>query len=102
VIANFTPSFSGIACSRLNIQVPITDESPIKNVTAKITYTDPQNLKSPTTITTPLNDSGKGSWVTSRTDVPKTATQVTVQVTATDTYGFSSTSESKASRPNSC
>lgn len=102
VIAKFTPTFSGFACSQLNIQVPITDESPIKTVTAKITYTDPQNPPSPTTITTPLKDSGKGSWVTSRTDVPKTATGVIVQVTATDTYGFSSTSESKASRPNSC
>jgi len=102
MIANFTPTFSGVACSGLNIQVPITDESPLSSVLAKITYTDPQNPKSPTTITTPLNDSGKGSWTTSLTDVPKTASQVIVQVTATDTYGFSSTSESMASRPNSC
>ena len=102
MIANFTPTFSEVACSRLNIQVPITDESPLTSVLAKITYTDPKNPQSPTTITTPLKDSGKGSWTTSLTDVPKTATGVIVQVTATDTYGFSSTSESKASRPNSC
>ena len=102
MIANFTPTFSEVACSRLNIQVPITDESPLTSVLAKITYTDPKNPQSPTTITTPLKDSGKGSWTTWLTDVPKTATGVIVQVTATDTYGFSSTSESKASRPNSC
>ena len=102
VITNFTPTFSGVACSRLNIQVPITDESPIKNVTAKITYTDPQNLQSPSTITTTLSDSGKGSWAASLTDIPKTATRAVVQVTATDEYGFSSTSDSKVDRPNSC
>jgi RNA polymerase sigma factor (sigma-70 family) len=101
-ITKFTPTFSGVACSRLNIQVPITDESPIKTVTAKITYTDPQNPQAPPTISTALNDSGKGSWVTSRTDIPTTATQVVVRVTAIDAYGFSSTSESKASRTNSC
>jgi len=101
-IAKFTPTFSGVACSRLNIQVPITDESPIKNVTAKITYTDPQNPQAPPTVTTALNDSGKGSWVTSMANVPTSATQVVVQVIATDTYGFSSTSESKANRTNSC
>ena len=102
VIANFTPTFSGVACSRLNIQVPITDESPLASVTAKITFTDPQSPKSPPTITTPLNDSGKGSWAISVTDIPKTATRAVVRVTATDRYGFSSTSESKASRTNSC
>ena len=102
VITNLTPTFSGVACSRLNIQVPITDESLIKNVTAKITYIDPQNLQSPSTITTSLSDSGKGSWAASLTDVPKTATRAVVQVTATDEYGFSSTSDSKVDRPNSC
>ena len=102
VIANFTPTFSGVACSRLNIQVPITDESPLTTVLAKITYTDPKSTKSPTTITTTLNDSGKGAWVTSLTSIPLTATQVVVKVTASDIYGFSSTSESKISRTNSC
>ena len=102
VIANFTPTFSGVACSRLNIQVPITDESPLTTVLARITYTDPKSTKSPTTITTTLNDSGKGAWVTSLTSIPLTATQVVVKVTASDIYGFSSTSESKISRTNSC
>ena len=102
VIANFTPTFAGIACSRLNIQVPITDESSIASVNAKITYITPQNLQSPTTITTPLNDSGKGSWVASLTNVPATTTRVIVKVTATDIYGFSATSESGANRTNSC
>ena len=102
VIANFTPTFSGVACSRLNIQVPITDESPLTTVLAKITYTDPKSTKSPTTITATLNDSGKGAWVTSLTSIPLTATQVVVKVTASDIYGFSSTSESKISRTNSC
>jgi RNA polymerase sigma factor (sigma-70 family) len=101
-IANFTPTFAGIACSRLNIQVPITDESPIASVNAKITYITPQNLKSAPTITTPLNDSGKGSWVASLTNVPATTTRVIVKVTATDIYGFSVTSESEANRTNSC
>ena len=101
-ITNFTPTFAGIACSRLNIQVPITDESSIASVNAKITYITPQNLQSPTTITTPLNDSGKGSWVASLTNVPATTTRVIVKVTATDIYGFSATSESGANRTNSC
>ena len=102
VIANFTPTFAGIACSRLNIQVPITDESSIAIVNAKITYITPPNLQSPTTITTPLNDSGKGSWVVSLTNVPATTTRVIVKATATDIYGFSATSESGANRTNSC
>ena len=102
VIANFTPTFAGIACSRLNIQVPITDESSIASVNAKITYITPQNLQSAPTITTPLNDSGKGSWVASLTNVPATTTRVIVKVTATDIYGFSVTSESEANRTNSC
>ena len=101
-IANFTPTFAGIACSRLNIQVPITDESPIASVNAKITYITPLNLQSAPTITTPLNDSGKGSWVASLTNVPATTTRVIVKVTATDIYGFSATSESGANRTNSC
>jgi hypothetical protein len=101
-IANFTPTFAGIACSRLNIQVPITDESPIASVNAKITYINPQNLQSVPTVTTPLNDSGKGSWVTSLTNVPATTTRVIVKVTATDIYGFAATSESGANRTNSC
>ena len=101
-IANFTPTFAGIACSRLNIQVPITDESPIASVNAKITYINPQNLQSAPTVTTPLNDSGKGSWVTSLTNVPATTTRVIVKVTATDIYGFVTTSESGANRTNSC
>ena len=102
VIANFTPTFAGIACSRLNIQVPITDESSIASVNAKITYITPPNLQSPTTITTSLNDSGKGSWVASLTNVPATTTRVIVKITATDIYGFSATSESGANRTNSC
>ena len=102
VIANFTPTFAGIACSRLNIQVPITDESSIASVNAKITYITPPNLQSPTTITTSLNDSGKGSWVVSLTNVPATTTRVIVKITATDIYGFSATSESGANRTNSC
>jgi hypothetical protein len=101
-IANFTPTFAGIACSRLNIQVPITDESPIASVNAKITYINSQNLQSAPTVTTPLNDSGKGSWVTSLTNVPATTTRVIVKVTATDIYGFAATSESGANRTNSC
>jgi hypothetical protein len=101
-IANFTPTFAGLACSRLNIQVPITDESPIASVNAKITYITPQNLQPAPTVTTPLNDSGKGSWVTSLTNVPATTTRVIVKVTATDIYGFAATSESGANRTNSC
>ena len=101
-IANFTPTFAGIACSRLNIQVPITDESPIASVNAKITYITPLNLQSAPTITTPLNDSGKGSWGASLTNVPATTTRVIVKVTATNIYGFSVTSESEANRTNSC
>jgi RNA polymerase sigma factor (sigma-70 family) len=101
-LANFTPTFAGLACSRLNIQVPITDESPIASVNAKITYITPQNLQPAPTVTTPLNDSGKGSWVTSLTNVPATTTRVIVKVTATDIYGFAATSESGANRTNSC
>lgn len=102
VIANFTPTFAGIACSRLNIQVPITDESPIASVRAKVTYISPKNLQAPLAITFPLNDSGKGLWVASWSDLPATTTRVIVQVTATDAYGFWATYESEAIRTDSC
>ncbi len=102
VIGAFTPYFSGLACSRLNIQVPITDESSLANVSAKVTYTNPQATPPTATLTATLNDSGKGVWVTSLTSIPPTLTQVVVKVTATDIYGFSSTSESRINRTNSC
>jgi RNA polymerase sigma factor (sigma-70 family) len=102
VIGTFTPYFSGLACSRLNIQVPITDESSIASVSAKVTYTNPQATPSTATLTATLNDSGKGVWVTSLTSIPQTVTQVVVKVTATDIYGFSSTSETRINRTNSC
>ena len=102
VIGTFTPYFSGLACSRLNIQVPITDESSLARVSAKVTYTNPQATPSTATLTATLNDSGKGVWVTSLTSIPQTVTQVVVKVTASDIYGFSSTSESRINRTNSC
>ena len=102
VIGTFTPYFSGLACSRLNIQVPITDESSLARVSAKVTYTNPQATPSTATLTATLNDSGKGVWATSLTSIPQTVTQVVVKVTATDIYGFSSTSESRINRTNSC
>ena len=102
VIGAFTPYFSGLACSRLNIQVPITDESSLANVSTKVTYTNPQATPSTATLTATLSDSGKGVWVTSLTSIPPTVTQVVVKVTATDIYGFSSTSESRINRTNSC
>jgi hypothetical protein len=102
VIGTFTPYFSGLACSRLNIQVPITDESSLARVSAKVTYTNPQATPPTATLTATLNDSGKGVWVTSLTSIPLTVTQVVVKVTASDIYGFSSTSESRINRTNSC
>ena len=102
VIGAFTPYFSGLACSRLNIQVPITDESSLASVSAKVTYTNPQATPSTATLSATLSDSGKGVWVTSLTSIPPTVTQVVVKVTATDIYGFSSTSESRINRTNSC
>ena len=102
IIANFTPTFAEIACSVLNIQVPITDESPIASVKAKITYFNSQNLQSSPPFPRPLNDSGKGSWVTSWSYVPATTTRVIVKVTATDSYGFLATYESEANRTNGC
>ena len=102
VIGAFTPYFSGLACARLNIQVPITDESSLANVSAKVTYTNPQATPSTATLTATLSDSGKGVWVTSLTSIPPTVTQLVVKVTATDIYGFSSTSESRINRTNSC
>lgn len=102
VIGVFTPYFSGLACSRLNIQVPITDESSLASVSAKVTYTNPQATPSTATLTATLSDSGKGVWVTSLTSIPPTVIQVVVKVTATDIYGFSSTSESRINRTNSC
>ena len=102
VIGVFTPYFSGLACSRLNIQVPITDESSLASVSAKVTYTNPQATPSSATLTATLSDSGKGVWVTSLTSIPPTVSQVVVKVTATDIYGFSSTSESRINRTNSC
>ena len=102
VIGAFTPYFSGLACSRLNIQVPITDESSLASVSAKVTYTNPQATPSTATLTATLSDSGKGVWVTSLTSIPPTVIQVVVKVTATDIYGFSSTSESRINRTNSC
>ena len=102
VIGTFTPYFTGLACSRLNIQVPITDESSLASVSAKVTYTNPQATPPTATLTATLNDSGKGVWVTSLTSIPQTVTQVVVKVTATDIYGFSSTSETRINRTNSC
>ena len=102
VIGAFTPYFSGLACARLNIQVPITDESSLASVSAKVTYTNPQATPSTATLTATLSDSGKGVWVTSLTSIPPTVTQLVVKVTATDIYGFSSTSESRINRTNSC
>ena len=102
VIGAFTPYFSGLACSRLNIQVPITDESSLANVSAKVTYTNPQATPLIATLTSTLSDSGKGVWVTSLTSIPPTVTQVVVKVTASDIYGFSSTSESRINRTNGC
>jgi RNA polymerase sigma factor (sigma-70 family) len=102
VIGTFTPYFTGLACSRLNIQVPITDESSLAGASAKVTYTNPQATPPTATLTATLSDSGKGVWVTSLTSIPPTVTQVVVKVTATDIYGFSSTSESRINRTNSC
>jgi len=102
VIGTFTPYFSGLACSHLHIQVPITDESSLARVSAKVTYTNPQATPSTATLTATLNDSGKGVWATSLTSIPQTVTQVVVKVTATDIYGFSSTSETRINRTNSC
>jgi hypothetical protein len=102
VIGTFTPYFTGLACSRLNIQVPITDESSLASVNGKVTYTNPQATPSTATLPATLNDSGKGVWVTSLTSIPPTVTQVIVKVTASDIYGFSSTFESRINRIKSC
>lgn len=101
-IADFTPTFSGVTCSLLNIQVPITDESPLTSVLAKITYTAPNSLQKPAPVTIALTDSGKGIWVGETSATPSAAIAATVVITATDKYGFTETADTKISRTNSC
>jgi RNA polymerase sigma factor (sigma-70 family) len=99
VIADFTPTFT---CSRLDIQVLITDESPLTSVKAKITYISPQNLQAPPTVVNLLNDLGKDSWMASLVNIPATTNQALVKVTATDKYGLTASRDVTISRTNSC
>ena len=94
-----TVRFNGTGCANLSLQVPVTDESPLKSVTATLTLT---GGLAASTRTVALTDSGKGSWVGSSTDIPASVTAVSVKVTATDRPGLSSTAGTKIARPSSC
>jgi len=98
-VGAITVRFNGSGCANLSLQVPVTDESPLKSVTATLTLT---GGLAASTRTVALTDSGKGSWVGASADIPASVTAVSVKVTATDRPGLSSTAGTKIARPSSC
>ncbi len=98
-LGTITVRFNGNGCANLSLQVPVTDESALKSVTATLTLTG-SSASSTRTVT--LTDSGKGSWVGASTDIPASVTAVSVSVTATDRPGLSATAGTKIARPSSC
>jgi hypothetical protein len=102
VIGTFTLTLSEAACTRLDIQVPITDQSSLAKVGAKITYSNPQSPQVPPTVIELLFDSGNALWVASLISVPQWTTSVIVKIMATDIYGFSSSADAQVTRSNSC
>jgi len=98
-LGTITVRFNGTGCANLSLQVPVTDESALKSVTATLTFTGGLALS---TRTVALTDSGKGSWVGASTGIPASVTAVSVSVNATDRLGLSSTAGTKIARPSSC
>jgi RNA polymerase sigma factor (sigma-70 family) len=91
--------FGGASCANVSIQVPVSDESPLKSVLATATFT---GGLTPATRTITLTDSGKGSWVGASTNIPGSTSAVSVSVTATDRNGLTTTAGTKVTRPSSC
>jgi RNA polymerase sigma factor (sigma-70 family) len=91
--------FGGASCTNVSIQVPVSDESPLKSVLATATFT---GGLTPATRTITLIDSGKGSWVGASTNIPGSTSAVSVSVTATDRNGLTTTAGTKVTRPSSC
>lgn len=91
--------FSAASCANVSIQVPVTDESPLKSVLATLALT---GGVAPSTRTLALSDSGKGSWVGASADLPGSTTAVSVSLTATDRNGLATTTGTKVTRPTSC
>ena len=91
--------FGGASCTNVSIQVPVSDESPLKSVLATATFT---GGLTPATRTITLTDSGKGSWVGASTNIPGSTSAVSVSVTATDRNGLTTTAGTKVTRPSSC
>ena len=98
-VGAITVRFNSAACANLTVQVPVTDESPLKSVVATLTLS---GGLAPTTRTITLSDSGKGSWVGVATNIANSVTAVTVKVTATDVKGLAGTNNTKVTRPQSC
>jgi len=98
-VGAITVRFSGASCANVSIQVPVTDESPLKSVVAALTLS---GGLAPTTRTINLTDSGKGSWVGASADLPNSVTALTVKVTATDVNGLTATADTKVTRPTTC
>jgi RNA polymerase sigma factor (sigma-70 family) len=91
--------FGGASCTNVSIQVPVSDESPLKSVLATATFT---GGLTPATRTITLTDSGKGSWVGASTNIPGSTSAVSVSMTATDRNGLTTTAGTKVTRPSSC
>ena len=98
-VGSIAVRFSGASCANVSIQVPVTDESPLKNVLATLALS---GGVAPSTRQITLSDSGKGSWVGASADLPGSTTAVSVSVTATDRNGLATTTGTKVARPTSC
>jgi hypothetical protein len=98
-VGAITVRFSGASCANVSIQVPVTDESPLKSVRATLTLS---GGVAPSTRQITLSDSGKGSWVGASADLPNSVTALTVKVTATDVNGLTAAADTKVTRPTSC
>lgn len=89
-------------CSSLQLQVPVTDESPMSSVSALIAHTGPNNTNTAPSFTISLRELGGGLWTATVTDIPLSTAHTTVHVTATDKYSFETTVSHQFGRPNSC
>lgn len=98
-VGSITVRFNSARCANVTLQVPVTDESALKSVTATLTLT---GSLAPTTRTVTLTDSGKGSWVGASPDIPNSVTALAVKIVATDRIGLAGTNETKVARPTSC
>ena len=98
-IGAITVRFNGTRCANLTVQVPVSDESPIKSVVATLVL---NGSSTSTTRTVNLTDSGKGAWVAASNDLPNATTSVGVSIAATDRNGAKATATTKIARPATC